>query len=185
MDQLCRPIEAEADLPIPFGGPNIPLPYSAARDLLARVGLPPTRQRLALACLLFSGARRHVTASSLTQEAHEAGTSISLATVYNSLNRFTEAGLLHRVSVSRDLTYFDTETGDHHHFFVDEEKRIFDIPPGSLRFDRLPEPPEGHVITRVDVVVRLRRIDLAKSVRPGSAKLKTVRNRVGNGGIST
>lgn len=185
MDQSCSSIAV--GLPTTLESTSGPLSAFAARDLLTQAGLRPTRQRLALASLLFTGEPRHVTASSLAREVSEAGNSLSLATIYNSLKQFTDAGLLHRVSVSGDLTYFDTKAGDHHHFFVEDENRIFDIPPGSLRFGRLPEPPEGYVITRVDVVIRLKRIDLAESTphrKKELAKLKTVINRIGDGGIS-
>ena len=88
---------------------------------------------------------------------------VSLATVYNTLHQFTEAGLLREVAVDGSKTYFDTNTSDHHHFFVEDDNRVIDIPRGRLGVDGVPEPPPGYEISRVDVVVRLRRITQADS----------------------
>jgi Fur family iron response transcriptional regulator len=119
-------------------------------------GLRPTRQRVALAQLLFAKGDRHLTAEQLHEEAMAAGVRVSLATVYNALHQFTDAGLLRILAVEGSKTYFDTNTCDHHHFFLEGENRVFDIPEAPLRVDNLPEPPEGMEIVNVDVVVRLR-----------------------------
>jgi Fur family iron response transcriptional regulator len=124
---------------------------------LAAAGLRPTRQRLALAKLLFT-ADRHVTAEGLHEEAILAHMPVSLATVYNALHQFTEAGLLRPVAVDGARTYFDTNTSDHHHFYVEGEDAVLDIAGTQVSVDGLPEAPEGHEIVRVDVVVRLRRV---------------------------
>ncbi len=128
------------------------------RALIQQAALRPTRQRLEIAALLFKDDHRHVTAGDLGREADAAGIRVSLATVYNTLNQFAEAGLLRRVTVNGDLSYFDTHTGDHQHFYVEGEDRLIDVPEGSIEFGRLPDPPDGYVISRVDVVIRLRRI---------------------------
>lgn len=128
----------------------------SARDLLVDAGLRPTRQRLSLAELLFAKGDRHVSAELLQQEAEKVNVSVSLATIYNTLHQFTQAGLLREVAVEGTKAYFDTNTSDHHHFFYEEDNRVVDIP-GGMSVDSLPEVPEGMEITRVDVVVRLRR----------------------------
>ncbi|HEV7253253.1 MAG TPA: Fur family transcriptional regulator [Mesorhizobium sp.] len=119
-------------------------------------GLRPTRQRVALAGLLFAQGDRHLSAEELHEEALAAGVPVSLATVYNCLHQFTEAGLLRILSVEGARTYFDTNTSDHHHFFVEGENRVYDIAEGPVQVLNLPEPPEGMEIANVDVVVRLR-----------------------------
>lgn len=119
-------------------------------------GLRPTRQRVALAHLLFAKGDRHLTAEELHEEALGAGVPVSLATVYNALHQFTHAGLLRILAVEGARTYFDTNTSDHHHFYVEGESKIFDIAPGPVRVVNLPEPPEGMEIANVDIVVRLR-----------------------------
>jgi Fur family transcriptional regulator, iron response regulator len=119
-------------------------------------GLRPTRQRVALAGLLFAQGDRHLSAEELHEEALAAGVPVSLATVYNCLHQFTDAGLLRILSVEGARTYFDTNTSDHHHFFVEGENRVYDIADGPVQVLNLPEPPEGMEIANVDVVVRLR-----------------------------
>ncbi len=123
---------------------------------LRKSGLRPTRQRLALAELLFSKGDRHITAEALHAEALAANVPVSLATIYNALNQFTVAGLLREVAIEGHRTYFDTNTSSHHHFYIESEERLVDIPDGSLRVVGVPETPIGKQIDRIDVIVRLR-----------------------------
>ncbi|ABM61753.1 iron response transcriptional regulator IrrA [Halorhodospira halophila] len=125
---------------------------------LRSVGLRPTQQRLALAGLLFSGEDRHVTAESLYEEAAAQGVKVSLATVYNTLNQFKEAGLLREVIVHSGKSYFDTKTEAHHHLYDEDSGKIEDV---HLEVDehevrRKVQVPEGKQIAGVDIVVRLR-----------------------------
>jgi Fur family iron response transcriptional regulator len=122
---------------------------------LREAGLRPTRQRLALANLLFAGGDRHLTAEELHAEAVDALIPVSLATVYNTLNQFTSAGLLREVAIEGERTYFDTNTSNHFHFYLEEEKRLIDIPCGGVSVAGLPNPPEGLQVSRIDVIVRL------------------------------
>jgi len=128
------------------------------RSLLRGSGLRPTRQRVALADLLFAKGNRHISAEGLHEEAMAHRVPVSLATVYNTLHQFTEAGLLREVAVDGSKTYFDTNITDHHHFFVEDDNEVIDIPAGRMGVGKLPDPPPGYEISRVDVVVRLRRI---------------------------
>ena len=123
---------------------------------LRRSGLRPTRQRIALASLLFAKGDRHLTVEELHEEALGASVPVSLATVYNTLHQFTEAGLIRVLAVESTKTYFDTNTSDHHHFFVEGQNEVLDIPVNNIAIDNLPEPPEGMEISHVDVVIRLR-----------------------------
>lgn len=130
-----------------------------AKAWLRGAGLRPTRQREALAVLLVGdGRNRHVTAESLFAGARAAGEAVSLATVYNTLRAFCEAGLIREVTVDGARSYFDTRTDDHPHFFWEEEARLTDAPAEELAIARLPEPPEGAEVASVDVVIRLRRV---------------------------
>ncbi|KIN73603.1 iron response transcriptional regulator IrrA [Sulfitobacter guttiformis] len=125
---------------------------------LATAGLRPTRQRLTLATLLVGdGNHRHVTAESLFEAAKDGGDSVSLATVYNTLRAFCDAGLLQEVTVDGSRSYFDTNTRDHPHFFWEDEARLTDAPSDQLVIARLPDAPEGAEIASVDVVIRLRK----------------------------
>lgn len=131
-------------------------PYVAAMDRLRRAGLRPTRQRLALARLLFDGGDRHVTAEQLHAEAEKAGVSVSLATIYNTLHQFTDGGLLREVVVEAGRSYFDTNTGGHHHFFDVTTGALTDIPGHEIVIGELPPAPPGARIERVDLVIRIR-----------------------------
>jgi Fur family iron response transcriptional regulator len=132
-------------------------PWRDARTMLRKVGLRPTRQRLALGFMLFGKGDRHVTAEMLYEEACKAKAAVSLATIYNTLHQFTEAGLLRQVTVDGSKTFFDTNVSQHHHFFLINENDLLDIPHSEVIVDKMPMPPEGYEIERIDVVVRLRR----------------------------
>ncbi len=123
---------------------------------LRHAGLRPTRQRVALGDLLFAKGDRHLTVEELHEEAVQAGVPVSLATVYNTLHQFTEAGMIRVLAVESAKTYFDTNVSDHHHFFVEGQNDVLDIPISNLTIGNLPEPPEGLEIAHVDVVIRLR-----------------------------
>jgi Fur family iron response transcriptional regulator len=131
-------------------------PYTRALDRLKAAGLRPTRQRLGLGRLLFDGGDRHVTAEHLHEEADAAGLRVSLATVYNTLNQFSAAGLLREVVVESGRSYFDTNTSDHHHFFFEGTGQLQDIPGDQVRVVELPGAPTGTTVSRVDVIVRVR-----------------------------
>lgn len=128
-----------------------------AQAWLAGAGVRPTRQRVALAALLVGdGEDRHVTAEGLYLQARAAGEAVSLATVYNTLRAFSEAGLMSEITVDGSRSYFDTRLDDHPHFYSEETAELSDAPKGDLEIVRLPDAPEGTRITRVDVVIRLR-----------------------------
>jgi len=130
---------------------------AAAAEKLRGAGLRPTRQRIELAGHLFGGPDRHVTAEGLHEEMLRAGVSVSLATVYNTLHQFTQAGLLRQVVVDAARGYFDTNIGEHQHFFLEEENRLLDIPGGAIQVSGVPAPPAGFSVGQVDVVVRVKR----------------------------
>ena len=139
-------------------------PYLLAMRKLKAADLRPTRQRLALLRLLLDTAPRHVTAEELFQEARTAGIPVSLATVYNTLHQFTAAGIMTEVVVGSGQSYFDTNPSSHYHFFDKATGEIIDVPEDQIGLLRLPPPPPGKVIDRIDVVVRIR-----SAPRPGPA----------------
>ncbi|WP_262265978.1 iron response transcriptional regulator IrrA [Microvirga yunnanensis] len=132
-------------------------PLAQVRDRLRRAGLRPTRQRICLGWLLFGRGDRHVTADTLFEEAQRVRVPVSLATVYNTLKQFTEAGLVRQIAAEGRKSYFDTDLSDHHHFLVEGEEELVDVPGGPMPVAELPAAPEGYEIERVDVIVRLRR----------------------------
>ena len=123
---------------------------------LRDAGLRPTRQRLDLAALLFRDGDRHVTAEMLHAEALSNNISVSLATVYNTLHQFTDAGLLREVVVEAGRSYFDTNVSDHHHFFLVDSGSLVDIAGEQIAVRALPQAPAGTAVERVDVIIRLR-----------------------------
>ncbi|PIT70445.1 iron response transcriptional regulator IrrA [Bartonella tribocorum] len=126
---------------------------------LRQNGLRPTRQRLGLAHMIFSQGNRHITAEELYEEVVRAGVPVSLATVYNTLHQFTEVGLLRIIAVEGSKTWFDTNTSDHYHFYIEGENRILDIPcdlEEALIIKNLPTPPKDMEISHVDLIVRLK-----------------------------
>ena len=133
--------------------------YSGLIAKLKGANLRPTRQRLALARLLFERGDRHVTAEQLHSEAQAASVGVSVATVYNSLHQFTEAGLLREVVVEPGRSYFDTNVENHHHFYYEGSGNLEDIPGDRLALAELPDAPEGTRIARVDVVIRVQDVD--------------------------
>ena len=132
-------------------------PWHDVKSMLRDVGLRPTRQRMALGWILFAKGDRHITAEMLYEEASKAKVPVSLATVYNTLHQFTEVGLLRQVAVDGSKTYFDTNISQHHHFYIEGENDLLDIPDADVVVGKTPIPPEGYEVARIDVVVRLRR----------------------------
>jgi Fur family iron response transcriptional regulator len=143
------PLERTRVFPVDAG-----LQTRLAADLRA-AGLRPTRQRIALAAILFGRGHRHIAAEGLHEEAVAAKVPVSLATIYNTLHQFTDAGLLREVAVEGARTYFDTNVSDHHHFFVEGENRLIDVE-GPIDIVNIPAPPPGMEVASVDVIVRVR-----------------------------
>ncbi len=131
-------------------------PVHELRTTLRAAGMRPTPQRVALGWLLFGKGDRHLTAERLLEEAQASRVPISLATIYNSLHQFTEAGLLREIAIDGSKTYFDTNVSNHHHFLIEDSHTLIDIPQVSVDLLQLPQPPLGKSIASVDVVVRLR-----------------------------
>ena len=149
------------------------LSASAAQPLsriLQDAGLRPTRQRIALAGLLRTMGPAHYSAESLHKLATDSHIPVSLATVYNTLHQFSGAGLMRQIAVSGHTVYFDTDVAEHPHFLVEREGRIIDISAGEMRVCPLPDPPHGHVVTQVDVVVHLRRVEHSHLAQKCSGK---------------
>ena len=136
-----------------------PLSGAMIADRLKHAGLRPTKQRVALGALLFAAGDRHVTAEMLHDEAVRDAIPVSLATVYNTLHQFTEAGLLREVAIEGAKTYFDTNTSDHYHFYFEHNGTLMDVQGDIIPAVSFPEPPEGMRVSRIDVLVRLVKVD--------------------------
>jgi len=157
---MASRLSAQPTIPAarPIAQPDLTgCPWHDVKAKLREVGLRPTRQRMALGWILFAKGDRHLTAEMLYEEATKAKVPVSLATVYNTLHQFTEVGLLRQVAVDGSKTYFDTNVTEHHHFFIEGENALVDIPNAAAIVSEMPAAPEGFEIARVDVVVRLKR----------------------------
>jgi Fur family iron response transcriptional regulator len=132
-------------------------PVHSLRKRLRSASLRPTRQRVALGWLLFGKGHRHVTAEMLYEEAKAVKAQVSMATIYNTLHQFTEAGLLREIAVEGSKAFFDTNTMPHAHFLIEESGALLDIPSSELRHIDPPKPPQGYEIDRVEIIVRVRR----------------------------
>ena len=141
---------------------------SEMNNKLRVAGLRPTRTRVALAYILFAQGNRHVSAEMLFEEANRAKVSVALATVYNTLHEFTKVGFLRQVAIDSSKSYFDTNNTEHHHYYLEDRHELMDIPPTDVAVGKVPIPPEGYEIARVDVVVRLRR----KTINPSPTRWK-------------
>lgn len=122
---------------------------------LQAAGLRATPKRIAIGGLLFDGTDRHVTADDVAMLARKHGVRVSLATVYNTLNQFVSAGLMKRITLDTDRTYFDTNVSEHHHLFFEENGVLHDIPGHAIRVEGLPDVPAGSKIRSVEVIVRM------------------------------
>jgi Fur family iron response transcriptional regulator len=132
-------------------------PDAGCKAMLVAAGLRPTRQRVLLSHLLFSNGDRHVTAEMLFTEACDTGCPVSQATVYNTLNQFTQAGLLRRIGPDGSRSFFDTNTTPHPHYYLDGEDMLLDIPEQDLALVNMPDVLPGHEVSRVDLIIHLRR----------------------------
>ena len=128
-------------------------------ERLREAGLRPTRQRLAIAALLLDGRHRHVSADSLAREIRQTGAHMAGGTIYNTLNQFTDAGLLRRVTIHNEHSVFDTNTAHHHHFYDAAQDQLIDIPAEEVLLAALPGAPEGHDIKAVDVLIHISQRD--------------------------
>lgn len=132
-------------------------PWRDVNELMRAVGLRLTKQRTALAWLLFGKGERHITAEMLYEESVKATIPVSLATIYNTVNQLADLGLLRRVSVDGAKTYYDTNVSNHHHFYLEGSHELVDIPNAELCIGAMPDIPDGYDIARIDMVIRLRR----------------------------
>ena len=125
-------------------------------DILKEVNLRPTRQRVVLVSNIFNSGNRHINAEKLHEEVLFSGEKVSLATVYNTLNNLTNAGLLRQVKVNSNQNYFDTNTSAHHHFFDEVNHSLIDIPHDKIKLMGMPKPPINKKISDVEIIISIK-----------------------------
>ncbi len=123
--------------------------------LLLDADVHPTRQRVALASLLFDGMKKHVTAEEIYAAARKKRIPVSLATVYNTLREFTGAGLLREIVVGKSRSYFDNNIDTHYHIYDEKTGKVQDFPAKFVRITRIPRTFGGRKIKRINIIIRL------------------------------
>ena len=130
-------------------------------DILKKLrssGLRPTKQRVEIAKFLFEREKTfHFTVESLNKLlAKKVSSKFALATVYNTVHAFKDAGHLNEVEVKGNKTYFDTNTSNHHHFYDSETSELIDINANEVVIQKIPKAPNGKKIKNVEVFINLK-----------------------------
>lgn len=124
-------------------------------EFLMSGGVKPTRQRLAIARVMFAR-HQHLSADQVLALANREGGELSKATVYNTLKLFVGKGLIREVIVDPHKVFYDSNIGPHHHLYDIQTGEIIDIDAAEITVAGLPPLPEGKVAEGVDVIVRIR-----------------------------
>ena len=126
-------------------------------ELLREKGLRPTRQRIMIATLIFSGTHRHIIPESFADEITRHYGHIAIGTIYNTLRQFCDAGLLAQLSGLGDRLVYDTNLTCHHHFLDVDTGALTDVPAGQIGISGLPHLPDGFSLDAVDVTIRIKK----------------------------
>lgn len=124
-------------------------------SLFDQHGILPTPQRIEVANVLL-GRPQHLSADQIIDKLRDAGSSVSKATVYNTLNLFGERGLVKEVMVDPVRKFYDSTTHPHHHFYNVDTGELSDIPDHLVGFSELPDPPTGTEAESVELLIRVR-----------------------------
>jgi len=123
--------------------------------LFEHCGILATPQRLEVAEILLEKPQ-HMSADQIIDRLREAGSSVSKATVYNTLNLFGERGIVREVMVDPARKFYDSTTRPHHHFYNVDTGELHDIPDDQVRFSELPPMPEGTRSESIELLIRIR-----------------------------
>jgi Fe2+ or Zn2+ uptake regulation protein len=123
--------------------------------LLRGVGLQPTPQRLAVARYVLA-TTSHPTADEVLERARRECPTLSRATVYNTLSRFSEKGLVRPQTIKEGVIVFDARVEKHHHFIDEETGEILDVAWDALVVSG-EEELRGFQVKEYQVVMRGRR----------------------------
>ena len=128
-----------------------------AKDILKKLKLRPTLQRVAITEILLRKKEVHITAYSLEKLMVKNKIFISRATIYNNLNELSNRGFLKKVIVKNDKMWFDTNLSKHHHFYDEEEDKLVDIQEKEINFSKFPKAPDGKSIKSVDIIINIKK----------------------------
>ena len=128
-------------------------------DKLRNSGLRPTKQRLQICEVLFDTEKTfHFTINELSLKIKkQIDNKISLATIYNTVEAFTNAGYLKEILTSKNKSYYDTNIKSHHHFYDEGSKELTDIHYSQIKLSKVPVPPKGKKIKNLEVVIRIQK----------------------------
>ena len=132
---------------------------SGIRSEFEKLGILPTPQRLEVAGILLEKPQ-HLSADQIIERLRTRGSSVSKATVYNTLNLFSEHGLVKEVMVDPIRKFYDSTAHPHHHFYNVDTGELSDIPDSLINFQTLPDMPDGTQRESVEVLIKVR--DLAE-----------------------
>lgn len=128
---------------------------SGIRSVFDGFAILPTPQRLEVAAILLEKPQ-HLSADQIIDRLRESGSAVSKATVYNTLNLFSEKGLVKEVMVDPIRKFYDSTTHPHHHFYNVDTRELSDIPDELVSFQTLPQMPEGTQRESVEVLIKVR-----------------------------
>ena len=122
-------------------------------------GLRPTKQRILIAKNLFDTNKTfHFTVETLNKKINKSGDEkISLATIYNTVEAFNDAGYLKEILTSKNKRYYDTNIKSHHHFYDEGSRELTDINYNQVKLSKVPTPPKGKKIKNLEVVIRVQK----------------------------
>ena len=126
-------------------------------EKLRNSGLRPTKQRIKICEVLFDrGKTFHFSISDLMKILqNQNNLKISLATVYNTVHAFHKKGYLKQINIGNDISYFDTNTSKHHHFYDEYTKELIDINSQEVELKKSPIAPNGKKIEGVEVIFKI------------------------------
>ena len=126
---------------------------------LRQAGLRPTKQRMIIADILFNGTNRHFTAENLQNDIITSGKQMSLATVYNCLNKFKNVGLIKKIETLGETSIFDTNVTNHHHFMDEETGELIDFSSDNISLRSCPQTPYGYERNGLDIIIKIKKVD--------------------------
>ena len=115
----------------------------------------PTPQRLEVADILLLKPQ-HLSAEQIIDRLRDNGSTVSKATVYNTLKLFEKNGLIKERIVDPERRFYDSSTHPHHHFYNVDSGKLTDIAADEIAITGLPDLPAGTKCDGIEILVRIR-----------------------------
>ena len=97
---------------------------------------------------VLSGSPVHLTAEEILKSINDVGR----ATVYRALDRLTEEGIIHRLSLEHGASVYEYVRKPHMHFRCSQCGKLYDIPGDAGEAIAVAMMQSGHRIERTDVI---------------------------------